>query len=47
MSRASTGPAASFENPVHVSIVVYNHRWRLRLGEGESRYDQYELQCPP
>lgn len=34
--------AASFENPDHVSIVIHNYRWRLRLAAGESRYDELE-----
>jgi pimeloyl-ACP methyl ester carboxylesterase len=34
--------AASFENPDHVAIVIHNYRWRLRLAEGESKYDDFE-----
>jgi pimeloyl-ACP methyl ester carboxylesterase len=34
--------AASFDNPDHVSIVIYNYRWRLGLAEGESAYDALE-----
>jgi pimeloyl-ACP methyl ester carboxylesterase len=36
--------AASFENPDHVSIVIHNYRWRLRLAESEPRYDDLERQ---
>ena len=34
--------AASFDNPDHVSIVIYNYRWRLSLAEGEPKYDDLE-----
>jgi pimeloyl-ACP methyl ester carboxylesterase len=34
--------AASFDNPDHVAIVIYNYRWRLGLAEGESQYDELE-----
>ena len=34
--------AASFENPDHVAIVIYNYRYRLGLAEGEAKYDDYE-----
>ena len=34
--------AASFNNPDHVSIVIYNYRWRLGLAEGEPKYDDLE-----
>lgn len=34
--------AASFDNPDHVSIVIHNYRWRLRLADGERRYDALE-----
>ncbi|MDT7560254.1 MAG: hypothetical protein QOI68_4724, partial [Pseudonocardiales bacterium] len=34
--------AASFDNPDHVSIVIHNYRWRLRLAEGEPKYDDLE-----
>lgn len=36
--------AASFENPDHVAIVIYNYRWRLGLAEGEAKYDTLEQQ---
>jgi pimeloyl-ACP methyl ester carboxylesterase len=36
--------AAAFDNPDHVAIVIHNYRWRLGLGEGESRYDDLERQ---
>lgn len=34
--------AAAFDNPDHVAIAIHNYRWRLSLGIGESKYDQYE-----
>jgi pimeloyl-ACP methyl ester carboxylesterase len=34
--------AAAFDNPDHVSIVIHNYRWRLRLAEGEPKYDDLE-----
>ena len=34
--------AASFNNPDHVDIVIHNYRWRLRLADGERRYDALE-----
>ena len=34
--------AASFDNPDHVRIAIHNYRWRLRLAEGESKYDELE-----
>jgi pimeloyl-ACP methyl ester carboxylesterase len=34
--------AASFDNPDHVAIVIHNYRWRLRLAEGEPKYDDLE-----
>ncbi len=34
--------AASFDNPDHVAIVIYNYRWRLSLAEGEPKYDALE-----
>ena len=34
--------AAAFDNPDHVSIVIHNYRWRLRLAEGEPQYDELE-----
>jgi pimeloyl-ACP methyl ester carboxylesterase len=34
--------AASFENPDHVDIVIHNYRWRLKLADGEERYDDLE-----
>jgi pimeloyl-ACP methyl ester carboxylesterase len=36
--------AASFNNPDHVAIVIHNYRWRLGLAEGESKYDDLEMQ---
>lgn len=32
--------AASFDNPDHVGIVIYNYRWRLSIAPGEPRYDE-------
>lgn len=34
--------APAFDNPDHVSIVVHNYRWRLRLADGERQYDALE-----
>jgi pimeloyl-ACP methyl ester carboxylesterase len=34
--------ASSFDNPDHVGIVIHNYRWRLRLAEGEPKYDELE-----
>jgi pimeloyl-ACP methyl ester carboxylesterase len=34
--------ATAWNNPDHVAIVIHNYRWRLRLAEGEHRYDGYE-----
>jgi pimeloyl-ACP methyl ester carboxylesterase len=34
--------AAAFDNPDHVAIVIHNYRWRLRLADSESRYDDLE-----
>jgi pimeloyl-ACP methyl ester carboxylesterase len=34
--------AAAFDNPDHVDIVIHNYRWRLKLAEGEARYDTLE-----
>ncbi|KOV85182.1 alpha/beta fold hydrolase [Nocardia sp. NRRL S-836] len=34
--------ATAWHNPDHVAIVIHNYRWRLRLAEGEHRYDGYE-----
>jgi pimeloyl-ACP methyl ester carboxylesterase len=34
--------AASFDNPDHVAIVIHNYRWRIGMGEGESKYDDLE-----
>ncbi|HEY5749760.1 MAG TPA: alpha/beta hydrolase [Chryseolinea sp.] len=36
--------AASFNNPDHVDIVIHNYRWRLGLAEGESEYEEFEMQ---
>jgi pimeloyl-ACP methyl ester carboxylesterase len=34
--------AASLNNPDHVDIVIHNYRWRMRLAEGEAKYDDLE-----
>jgi pimeloyl-ACP methyl ester carboxylesterase len=34
--------AAAFNNPDHVDIVIHNYRWRLRLAQGEPRYDDFD-----
>jgi pimeloyl-ACP methyl ester carboxylesterase len=34
--------AASFANPDHTDIVIHNYRWRLKLADGEPRYDAHE-----
>jgi pimeloyl-ACP methyl ester carboxylesterase len=34
--------AASFDNPDHVAIVIYNYRWRLGLADGEAEHDELE-----
>jgi pimeloyl-ACP methyl ester carboxylesterase len=36
--------AASFNNPDHVSIVIHNYRWRLGLADGETKYEDLEMQ---
>ena len=33
-----------FRSLDHVAIVVHNYRWRLGLAEGESKYDDLEMQ---
>jgi pimeloyl-ACP methyl ester carboxylesterase len=41
--------ATAWKNPDHVAIVIHNYRWRLRLAQGEHRYDGLErkLQTRP
>jgi pimeloyl-ACP methyl ester carboxylesterase len=34
--------AAAFTNPDHVDIVIHNYRWRLKLAQGEPRYDDID-----
>jgi pimeloyl-ACP methyl ester carboxylesterase len=34
--------AAAFDNPDHVDVVIHNYRWRMRLAEGEPKYDDLE-----
>jgi pimeloyl-ACP methyl ester carboxylesterase len=34
--------AESFNNPDHVAIVIHNYRWRIGVGQGESKYDDLE-----
>ena len=36
--------ATSFNNPDHVAIVIHNYRWRLGLADGESKYEEFEMQ---
>ena len=34
--------AQAFENPDHVAVSIHNYRWRLKLAEGEARFDETE-----
>ncbi|KQQ27239.1 alpha/beta hydrolase [Methylobacterium sp. Leaf123] len=34
--------AQAFENPDHVAISIHNYRWRLKLAQGEARFDETE-----
>jgi pimeloyl-ACP methyl ester carboxylesterase len=34
--------APAFENPDHVDVAVNSYRWRIKLAEGEARYDEIE-----
>jgi pimeloyl-ACP methyl ester carboxylesterase len=34
--------APAFENPDHVAVSVNSYRWRLKLADGEARYDEIE-----
>jgi pimeloyl-ACP methyl ester carboxylesterase len=34
--------ARALDNVDHVAIVIHNYRWRLKLAEGESKYDELE-----
>jgi pimeloyl-ACP methyl ester carboxylesterase len=34
--------ASAFDNPDHVAVSVHSYRWRLKLAEGESKYDTIE-----
>jgi pimeloyl-ACP methyl ester carboxylesterase len=34
--------AASFDNPDHVDVVIHNYRWRLKLANGERRYEELQ-----
>src|SRR5215472_8616645 len=36
--------AAAFDNPDHVTIVIHNYRWRIRLAAGDPQYDDLERQ---
>jgi len=36
--------AAALDNPDNVAIVIHNYRWRLKLAQGEARYDDLEGQ---
>lgn len=41
-NQAYEKTATSFDNPDHVAIVIHNYRWRLKLAEGEKKYDELE-----
>jgi pimeloyl-ACP methyl ester carboxylesterase len=34
--------APAFDNPDHVAISIHNYRWRLKLADGEARFDDIE-----
>ncbi len=34
--------ASAFQNPDHVAVSVHSYRWRLKLAEGEAKYDETE-----
>jgi pimeloyl-ACP methyl ester carboxylesterase len=34
--------APAFENPDHVAVSVNSYRWRLKLADGEAKYDEIE-----
>lgn len=34
--------AQAFENPDHVAVSIHNYRWRLKLAQGEARFDETE-----
>jgi pimeloyl-ACP methyl ester carboxylesterase len=34
--------APAFENPDHVAVSVNSYRWRLKLAQGEAKYDEIE-----
>lgn len=34
--------APAFDNPDHVAVTVNSYRWRLKLAEGEAKYDEIE-----
>lgn len=34
--------APAFQNPDHVDVTVNSYRWRLKLAEGEAKYDEIE-----
>jgi pimeloyl-ACP methyl ester carboxylesterase len=34
--------AAAFNDPDHVDIVSHNYRWRLKLAQGDPRYDNFD-----
>jgi pimeloyl-ACP methyl ester carboxylesterase len=36
--------APSFENPDHVAVSIHSYRWRLKLADGEAKYDEIEKQ---
>lgn len=34
--------AASLDNPDQVAVAIHNYRWRLRLAQGETKFDELE-----
>jgi pimeloyl-ACP methyl ester carboxylesterase len=34
--------APAFDNPDHVAVSIHNYRWRLKLADGEARFDEIE-----
>src|SRR5208282_507072 len=36
--------APAFENPDHVAVSIHSYRWRLKLADGEAKYDEIEKQ---
>ena len=42
MSEPDARRARHDNNPDHASMMIPNYRWRLRLAEGEPKYDDLE-----